>query len=255
VRSQQVAYLDVAGEVSLLALRSGESQQVTSDGEPKTALSWSADGERLAYLVGEGGESRIGVYDVKGGVRTELPEEATGGVSHYAWSPDGKTLLFDLWQGKERRVYRIGVDGSGLQQLTRFDSWGGAWSADGRSVVVSSGRGLYRSDSQGRTVTQVSKVAGESPSWSMDGKWLAYLTQEEASAGQQLWLLEVTSGKTMLVASESVHYAWSPTGALLGYVTGRAAGDTPLLYLWSALPGQPPQLMAEVNDPLFHWTK
>jgi DnaJ domain/WD40-like Beta Propeller Repeat len=255
VRSQQVAYLDVAGEVSLLALRSGESQQVTSDGEAKTALSWSADGERLAYLVGEGEESRIGVYDVKRGVRTELPGEVTSGVSHYAWSPDGKTLLFDLWQGKERRVYRIGVDGSGLQQLTRFDSWGGAWSADGRSVVVSSGRGLYRLDSQGRTATQVSQVAGESPSWSVDGKWLAYLTQEEASVGQQLWLLEVASGKTTLVASESVSYAWSPTGALLGYVTGRATGDTPLLYLWSVLPGQPPQLMAEVNEPLFHWTK
>jgi len=255
VRSQRVAYLGEEGEVHLLALGTGQSQVVTSDGEPKAALSWSADGERLAYLVGEGEHSRIGVYEVTRGVVTELPGEVTRGVSHYAWSPDGTMVLFDLWQGEERRVYRIGVDGSDLQQLTRFDSWGGAWSADGRSVVVSSVRGLYRLDSQGRTVTQVSKVVGESPSWSVDGKWLAYLTHEETRAGQQLWLLEVASGKTTLAATESVSYAWSPVGALLGYVTGRATGVTPLLYLWTALPGQPPQLVAEVNHPLFHWAR
>ncbi|MCL0138090.1 hypothetical protein M2T37_27810, partial [Klebsiella pneumoniae] len=73
-------------------------------------------------------------------------------------------MVFDLWQGQERRVYRIGVNGSGLQQLTHLDSWGGSWSADGRSLVVSSAEGMYRLDSQGRTLTLISAVAGEAPS-------------------------------------------------------------------------------------------
>ncbi|NUO79738.1 PD40 domain-containing protein [candidate division KSB1 bacterium] len=253
--SQQVAYLGVDHEVHLLALGSGQQQTVTHDGEAKAALSWSPDGSRVAYLVGAGASQRIGVYVVASGEESYLPGAVTTGVSHYAWSPDGQVLLFDLWQGQERRVYRIGVDGSGLQQLTHFDSWGGAWSADGRSLVVSSAQGLHRLDSQGRTVTQVSAVVGEAPSWSADGKWLAYLTTAAERQGQMLWLLEVASGQAEVVASESVSYRWSPTGALLGYVTGRARGETPLLYLWTLTPGAQPTLVAEVNDPLFQWIK
>jgi len=253
--TQQVAYLDNDHAVHLLALDSGERQVVISDGEVKTALSWSPDGKRLAYLVGSGETSRIGVYDVQQGRVSYLPGEVTTGVSHYAWSPDGQTLAFDLWQGQERRVYRIGVNGSGLQQLTHIDSWGGAWSADGRALVVSSPEGLYRLDSQGRTLTQVSTVAAETPSWSMDGKWLAYLTSAADSQGQTLWVMDVATGDAHVVANESVSYRWSPAGALLGYVTGRARGETPLLYLWTVTPGAQPHLVAEVNDPLFQWMR
>jgi Tol biopolymer transport system component len=164
-------------------------------------------------------------------------------------------LAFDLWQGVERRVYRINADGSGLQPLTHTDSWSPAWSADGRTLVVSSAQGLQRLDSQGRRVTTISNVVGEEPSWSADGKWLAYLTSAARGGEQTLWLLEMASGQTQEVAGESVSYQWSPTGALLGYVTGRARGETPLLYLWTLTPGAQPTLIAEINDPLFQWIK
>lgn len=251
--TQQVAYLATDREVHLLTLQNGADQTLTSDGEAKAALRWSPDGQRLAYLVGSGESSRIGVYEVQSGQLAYLPGEVTTGVGHYAWSPDGQSLLFDLWQGQERRVYRIGANGSGLQQLTHMDSWGGAWSADGRSLVVSSPEGLYRLDSQGRTRTQLTTVAGEAPSWSADGKWLAYLTIDSES--QTLWLMDVASGDAHVVAADSVSYQWSPTGAQLGYVTGRASGESPLLYLWTVTPGAQPQLVAEVNDPLFQWAK
>ena len=253
--SQAVAYLGLDHEVHLLDVGSGRSQSVTTDGEAKAELQWSPDGTQLAYLVGEGERSRIGLYTVATGVHAELPGNGATGVSDFAWSPAGDVLAFALWQGVERRVYRINRDGSALQQLTHNDSWSPAWSADGETLVVSSAEGLQRLDSQGRTVTTISSVAGEAPSWSADGKWLAYLTREGARGEQTLWLLEVASGQAEAVASESVSYRWSPTGALLGYVTGRARGETPLLYLWTLTPGTQPTLVAEVNDPLFQWLK
>ena len=252
---QQVAYLGLDNEVYLLTLDNGRSQRVTSDGEAKGSLAWSATGRQLAYLVGSGERSRIAVYTLATGEVQELPGVAAGGVSHFAWAPSGEVLAFDLWQGVERRVYRSQADGSGLQQLTHSDSWSPAWSADGRLLVVSSTQGLQRLDSQGRTVTLVSAVAGEAPAWSADGKWLAYLTSDGATSEQTLWVLEVASGQAQPIASESVSYHWSPTGALLGYVTGRARGETPLLYLWTTAPGAQPSLVAEINDPLFHWTR
>jgi hypothetical protein len=73
---------------------------------------------------------------------------------------------------------------------------------------------------------------------------------------QTLWVMNVANRQAVAVSSESVSYQWSPSGALLGYVTGRTMqGETPLLYLWTLTPGHQPQLVAEVNDPLFHWTK
>ena len=252
---QQVAYLGSDNEIYLLALDNGRSKPVTTGGEAKRSLSWSPDGSQLASLVGEGEHSRIGLYTVATGVTRELPGTGTAGVSAFAWGPDGGVLAFDLWQGVERRVYRINADGSGLQPLTHTDSWSPSWSADGRTLVVSSAQGLQRLDSQGRTVTTISNVVGEEASWSADGKWLAYLTREGARGEQTLWLLEVASGQAEAVASESVSYRWSPTGALLGYVTGRARGETPLLYLWTLTPGAQPTLVAEVNDPLFQWLK
>lgn len=252
---QRIAYLGAKGEITLLTLASDVHQTITTDSEPKTALTWSPDGTKLAYLVGEGEHSRIGLYDLTTSESRYLPEEGITGVSHYAWSPDGQVLAFDLWQGGERRVYRIGVDGTGLRPLTYVDSWGAAWSADGSSLVVSSTQGLYRLDSQGRTLTPLSAVVGEAPSWSADGQWLAYLTFDADGGGQTLWVMEMASGTATVVAAEAVSYTWSPTGAALGYVTGRVTGTSPLLYLWTTTPGQQPTLVAEVNDPFFHWTR
>lgn len=257
VAGQRVAYLGLDGEVHLLDLRSGQRQGVTADGQPKRALAWSPDGTRLAYLVGAGEQSYIEVYHVATGAQAVLPGVGLTGVNHFAWAPDGQVLLFDRWQGGERRVYRISIDGTGVHPLTTFDSWGGAWSPDGQQVVVSSPQGLYQLDRNGEHLVQMNEVAGEQPSWSADGRWLAYLTS--AGGVQTLWLMEVASGQATVVSRESVSYAWNPAGGQLGYVTGRAAtgaaDEAPLLYLWTLTPGHSPQLLAEVNDPHFHWSR
>ncbi len=257
---QQVAYLGSDGEVYVLDLQTGEHQPLTHDGVAKAALTWSPDGERLAYLKGKDKNAHIVVHNLALGHHNTLPGATIaglagipGGVAHYAWSPDGNAILFDLWQGAERRVYLINTDGSALQQLTYFDSWGGAWSADGQALVVSSPNGIYQLGAQGQNLTLVSHVAGELPSWSPDGKWLAYLARAASGTRQTLWIMEMASGQATQVADESVRYAWANTGNTLGYVTSLVTTERPLFYLWTLTPGQPPQLVAEIADPFFQW--
>ncbi|MBX3015789.1 MAG: DnaJ domain-containing protein [Caldilineaceae bacterium] len=251
--AQQVAYVNAQGQVALAGLVDGAPQTVIQDGATKTMLAWSPDGTQLAYLVGEGTARQIGLYSVATGTTRYLPDEGLSGVSHYAWSPDSQVLAFDWWQAGERRVSRIAIDGTALQQLTTVDSWSPAWSADGQHLVVSTAQGLYQLDSQGQTMTQLTNVVGEAPSWSADGQWLAYLTPATEGTGQILWLLSLASGETIAMAPTAIHYAWHPTMAQVAYVTGRITGGTPLLYLWTAAPGKSPTLVAEVNDPLFAW--
>lgn len=261
---QRIAYLHPVGEtqqIFLFDLASGETQQISESRATKTMLAWAPDGTRLGYLINDGEARQIAVYDVRTGQEHLLPGEFATGVAHFAWSPDGQTLLFDLQQGAERRVYRIGVHGDELQQLTHFDSWAGAWSADGSQILVGTDHGLYVLSSSGQKLQQLTEVAPLAFSWSADGEWIAYSTGPVATAegaqspveGQQLWVMSRNGGEPQFVATNQLSHQWSPTAATLGYVTGNATSADPLLYLWTTTPTTKPVLVAEVNDAFFSW--
>lgn len=261
IAGQRVAYVGPDDAVYIMDLRRGQTQPILSDGSAKRALSWSPDGKRLAYLVGEGKQSRIGLYHIATGVESLVPAVTltTTEVSHYAWAPTGHSLLFDQWQAGERRLYRSQIDEAGLAPLTYFDSWDGAWSPDEQWLVVNTPQGLYRLDQIGGQRTKLTDVTSEQPSWSADGQWLAYRTRDPLNGIQTLWIMYVTTGQARVVSTEAVSHAWSPTGNRLGYVTGRNETATqtaaPLWYLWTVTPGKPPELLAEVNDPSFQWVR
>ncbi|MCB0190129.1 MAG: PD40 domain-containing protein, partial [Caldilineaceae bacterium] len=176
---QSIAYLDGtpgSKQIYLFDLAKGQTKQLTRDSAQKRDLAWSADGSRLGYLLGDGDALRIGIYDLRTSQEYVLPGEVSAGVEHFAWSPDSQSLLFDLRQGDEQRVYRMGVHGDELRQLTHFDSWAGVWSADGTQILVGTENGLYRLSSTGQQLHQLTTVPAHSFSWSTDGQWIAYTT-------------------------------------------------------------------------------
>ncbi|MCY4064191.1 MAG: hypothetical protein OXG53_17610 [Chloroflexi bacterium] len=69
------------------------------------------------------------LYDIVTGELKELVSASAGHVSSASWSPDSQWLAFS--QGSPNaQVYKIRVDGSGLQQLTDLDcgAYGVVWS-------------------------------------------------------------------------------------------------------------------------------
>jgi len=255
---QLVAYLDQDSsppQITLINQSTEERVTVTTGELPKSHLSWSNDGRYLAYLIGSGTTARIGLYDTVQKQTYQLPGEITAGVSNYAWSPDGKDLLFDLWRDNERRVYRMAVPDGELRQLTHFDSWAGSWSPDGTEVIVASATGLYRLDQSGRQLRQLSNEAASYPQWSVDGEWVAYLTTPIGTAATeyQLWIMRPDGSAAQQVAADVLWHAWNPTGKILGYVTGNRQSSAALFYLWTTTVDGEPQLVAEVNEPHFSW--
>ena len=84
----------------------------TTKGRDPLALAWSRDG-RLAYLASVGSKHVIAI--VGGGAFT-VPRPAATGL---AWSPDGTRFAFVAADANGNgEVYTIGVDGTGLQQVT-----------------------------------------------------------------------------------------------------------------------------------------
>jgi Tol biopolymer transport system component len=89
------------------------SAVATTKGRDPLALAWSRDG-RLAYLASVGSKHVIAI--VGGGAFT-VPRPAATGL---AWSPDGTRFAFVAADANGNgEVYTIGVDGKGLQQVTR----------------------------------------------------------------------------------------------------------------------------------------
>lgn len=256
---QQIAYLSGAAgneQIYLFTLTNGETRQLTSSNEPKTALAWSPDGTQLGYLLGTEPTTRIGIYNVQTNQEHYLLGEVTSGVGRFVWSPDSQSLLFELAQSDARHLYRIGVKGDQLQQLTTFNSHAGAWSPSGSQIVVAADNGLQLLNSTGQPLRQLNEAVATTVKWSADGGWLAYETlptADDSGAGRTLWLMAASGEDAQPVTNNSLWHLWSPDGATLGYITGTLHGDESLLYLWTMTPGAAPKLVAEVSDPFFSW--
>lgn len=106
-------------------------------------------------------------------------------------SPDGRTVAFVMdapdWTANRRvgHIHRIGIDGTGLVQLTRGD----------------------RGES--------------SPRWSPDGRFLAFLTRRNGDEVTQIYLLDAAGGEARRLTSHPTavgDITWSRTGQRLFFV-------------------------------------
>ena len=98
----------------------------------------SPDGTRIAYFDGSGDSGHsLRVMNSDGtGVRVVLENDITMGAGHVDgldWSPDGERLLFAI---DTQGVFVVGIDGSGLREVTSLLSQSDDphWSPDGSIV-------------------------------------------------------------------------------------------------------------------------
>lgn len=274
---------DGVTQLYLMPSSGGALKALTSSAEAKSTPIWSPDGSKIAYLAGPSAQGLLRVLDshtFAWGNRAAALADSTpliaavnnlfgrpgqlgeplGFTRHFVWSPDGRALLFDFYQGET--VQLLHIDARGAITIAASDSWAPSWAPDGKTIAAVSAEGLFRLALDNGTRHYLSSRPVQAPAWSPTGKEIAFLapqsssgiaTPQERQAPLALWLIDAINGQETHLAADCVAFAWSPDGRRLAYVTGENQTASPLLYLWVLTPGAQPTLLAEVGAPAIAW--
>ncbi len=143
-----------------------EAERLSQDLRAKYPA-WSPDGDVLAFVQGQDGQTRLGLMDVKGDRSVKwLTELSTNQYGPPQWSPDGKQLLFYMYDGKQQDLYLMNRDGTYLNAITSdpAEERDPCWSKDGQAVYYTSDRSgifnIHRMDMQTGEVVQLTNVLG-----------------------------------------------------------------------------------------------
>ena len=173
----------------------GTPKRVTAKG-PSYLHGWSPDGRWLVYVGQRNGDFDVYKIPVTGGGEIRLTS-APGLDDGPEYTPDGKYIYFNSVRSGRMQIWRMRPDGSGQQQITNdaFNNWFPHISPDGKSIVYISfpldvapnDHPFYKhvqlklmpvGGGPARVIAYVYGGQGtiNVPSWSPDGKRLAFVS-------------------------------------------------------------------------------
>jgi len=202
---------------------------------------WSPSGERIAFSVDPNppGLEQAAIYVTRrdGSGRRRLTGGRTVNTSP-AWSPDESKIAFGKgmhggirWLG----VFVMRADGTHQHRLTgNRDDDSPAWSPTGRRLVLSRGGSLFIVNANGSGARRLTTPPPPSPSgsefsdgqpdWSPDGRWIAFVREEQLERGGVIDNLYVIrrdgSGERQLTTGgDDLSPSWSPDGRSIAYAS------------------------------------
>jgi Tol biopolymer transport system component len=174
-RDGKIAYQD-DGRITVMEPDGSGKVQLTSGDYPD----WSPDGTKIAYVLG----ASLFIMNADGSDQTLVQGPINDRIDSYrhpSWSPDGTQLVFaaGLSDGRDRsELYVVGVDGSGLTEITSgpLQGWWPSWSPDGTKIAFRTGL-PWRLATMGPDGSNLTQFPGSAdhPDWSPDGSQIIFI--------------------------------------------------------------------------------
>jgi imidazolonepropionase-like amidohydrolase/Tol biopolymer transport system component len=254
----------------------------------------SPDGKYLAYVHREREKSKLYVKDLRTGEERKIYDAldqdmqetwaVEGAYPNMDWTPDSMSLVF--WAGG--KIRRVNMDGTGAAEIpfqisdtrsvidpprpsiqvapdtftTRMPRFATV-SPDGRRVVFESMGRLYVRDVAGgapRKLTADDSDFQLFPSWSRDGKRIAFVSWNDQRLGE-IRTVGADGRGVRTVTKQPGHYArprFSPDGQTLvferstgGGITSDRWSEDPGVFRVAAAGGEPVRLTRSGNRPQF----
>jgi serine/threonine-protein kinase len=193
----------------------------------------SPDGQRLAIVATQGGSQDLWVYDVRGGRFSRLTV-GVGTAFGPTWTPDGQYILY---QGVGGMFWTRSDGGSQPQQLTQSTDlqYPSSVAPDGKRFrlafvdlspetgydlwtvsIENDGARLKAGTPEKFAVTSADE---RTPSFSPDGRWIAYASNETGTFQIYVKAFPDTGGSWPITSSGGVYPVFSPNGRDLFYRT------------------------------------
>ncbi|HKE58538.1 MAG TPA: S9 family peptidase [Pyrinomonadaceae bacterium] len=215
-------------QIYLLSMNGGEARRVTNLKNGVSSFQWSPDGNRFVVV------SRTGPSDN----RTESKDRSD--VRHYKNS-SYKFNDSGWFDDKRTHLWIVDVKTGSGKQITEGNDWNDSdpqWSPDGKQLAFVSNRtGKEYDENRNTDVWVISATGGplakisdheesdESPRWSPDGKWIAFIGELHDRDHPKIWLAPATGGAPSVLAANGLDLIpggleWSDDGKSLYFESG-----------------------------------
>jgi Tol biopolymer transport system component len=207
--------------------RTGRARTLWEEAGSYGSPTLSPDGHRLAVSASRDQNIDVWVFDLDREVATRLTFYE-GYDADEVWSPDGKYLVFTSDRDGNGDLYRKRADGSGeVDRLTQEGRrpYAMSWSSDGRylaGIMAENGVDLWILDLQGDGEIQTflsTDFNEDLPSFSPDGRWLAYTSDESGRVEVYVRPFPAGGGKWQISDGGGSLPRWSGDGSELFYRT------------------------------------
>jgi Tol biopolymer transport system component/predicted Ser/Thr protein kinase len=206
--------------------RNGVEQPLPAPAQDYRDVVLSPDGQRVAAEI----DNQIWLYDLARDTLTRFTFEGTQNLNP-VWTPDGKRIAFrSNKEGGPANIFWQRADGSGgLERLSTYENLQvpRSWSPDGQFLAFhegspKTGRDIWvlRMSDRKSQPFLVTPFNEGGPTFSPDGRWLAYVSNESGRPEVYVQPFPGPGGKWQISTDGGAEPAWNRNGKELFYRSG-----------------------------------